>query len=181
MENIEIGYKPSEKGHHIKPFSDDSGDDFEYYKAATPAWLKSRARSTKFALLFRYVGVLAAAVVVSAVTTLLVSHATRAPLSAGPPPPDNSLNAITNSTLGFHKIYSISLPNHWHKHDAQLLAARHTGFDIENVQGVMWDAIGKTEYPVGWHDPYYASIGCWRAHLNVLTKIVEEGIGSALM
>ena len=157
------------------PTGGESDVDLESWK---PAWRFERLfiRSTKTSKFLRWATTLAAS---AAFIALLIFRSTSSAMLS--PTKDSSLQMITNSTLGFHKIYSISLPNHWHKHDAQLLAARYTGFDIENIQGVMWDQVPKTEYPVGWHDPYYASIGCWRAHLNVLSRIVETGVGSALM
>jgi len=114
----------------------------------------------------------------SAFTTLLLY---RALSTSSHTRPDTSLNAINNRTLGFEKVYSIGLSNHWHKRDAQSLSAQYIGFDITPVEGVRWEDIPKTEYPVGWHDPFPASIGCWRAHLNVLSDIVTSGVSSALI
>ena len=112
---------------------------------------RSQFSSAKSARSLRYAGVLT---LFAGVSAWLAYHATggvSSAFSTSMSAHDTSLQAITNSTLGFQKIYSISLPNHWHKHDAQLLAARYLGFEIENVQGIMWDDIPKTEYPVGWH------------------------------
>jgi len=114
----------------------------------------------------------------SAVTTLLLY---RLLSTTSHSRPDTSVNAINNRTLGFEKIYSIGLPNHWHKRDAQLLSAQYIGFDITHAEGVRWEDIPQTEYPVGWHDPFPASIGCWRAHLNLLADIVSSGVSSALI
>jgi len=156
----------------------DSDTEHEEYKtprrtrSGTQRWLSFKTLRTLNTL-----GLLAVTAGVSAF------YASRASLSQAQPSTlhRNDLNAITNSTLGFQKIYSVSLPHHWHKRDGQLLASRYTGIDIENFEGTHWKDIPKTEYPLWWHDPYEASIGCWRAHMNLLAKIVEEGIGSALM
>jgi len=142
-------YSPTKSSHG----ADDSDTDLELYRPAlnSAAWFKSKSplRSAKTSKYIRYAGMLAASVCVSVFTALLVGHG--APSSTAATHNDLSLDSITNSTLGFHKIYSVSLPRHWHKRDGQLLAARHTGLDIENVGGVRWEDIPKSEYPLWWH------------------------------
>lgn len=165
------------------PMSSDSDTDVEQYKYAkyqtTSSPRRRRARSRLLSNILHYAIFVILSSCMSAIA--IISFLRVFPVQQAQQHADNSLHAITNSTLGFDKIYSISLPNHWHKHDAQLLAARYTGLDITPVQGVLYTDVPKTEYPYGWHDPFPGSIGCWRAHLNVLADIVESGVGSALI
>jgi len=159
----------------ITPESDTDQDEYKTPRrsiASRSRWLSSRT--------LRTLNTIGLFVLTAGISAFWTSHASLHQSQAAPVY-RNDLDAITNSTLGFQKIYSVSLPHHWHKRDGQLLAARYTGIEIENFEGTHWKDIPKTEYPLWWHDPYEASIGCWRAHMNLLAKIVEEGIGSALM
>jgi hypothetical protein len=170
---------PSFTGIEFASISGDSDTDVEDYERATsPSARLRRLRTSKISIFARYAGLVLLSVCISSLASV---YFIRAFLANPQLHNDNTLNAITNSTLGFDKIYSISLPRHWHKHDAQLLAARYTGLDITPVEGVLYDDIPRTEYPLGWHDPFPGSIGCWRAHLNVLAEIVASGVGSALI
>ena len=168
----------------IPSYTPDSDTDHEEYSASRRVLAsvqnRSRLLSFKTPRTLNTLGLLALTTVLASTTAFYASRAGLAQTQV-PASHRNDLDAIRNSTLGFEKIYSVSLPHHWHKRDGQLLAARYTGIDIENFEGVHWKDIPETEYPLWWHDPYNASIGCWRAHMNLLAKIVEEGIGSALM
>jgi len=161
--------------------SSDSDTDFEKYRPAKQEATRSPHRRTRSHRISRILHYTAFLILSACISGIAAVSFVRAFPGGAKPHADNSLEAITNSTLGFDKIYSISLPRHWHKHDGQLLAARYTGLDITPIEGVMYDDIPRTEYPLYWHDPFPGSIGCWRAHLNVLADIVDSGAGSALI
>ena len=99
------------------------------------------------------------------------------------PTSSGGLHSIRNSTLGFQKIYSIGLPGKTHKHDTQIMAGEYTGLKIDFEPGVYWKDVPVSEMTEHWSltGTYVAAIGCWRAHMNLIAKIVEEGIQSALI
>lgn len=96
------------------------------------------------------------------------------------------LASIQNSTLGFQQIFAIGMPDRKHKHDAQLLAAQQTGLKLTFARGVPWKEVPENE----WIDDTKIQetknhgaglIGAWRAHMDVLERIVEEDIQTALI
>ncbi|EGP86104.1 uncharacterized protein MYCGRDRAFT_74064 [Zymoseptoria tritici IPO323] len=94
---------------------------------------------------------------------------------------DRLLQDASNSTLGFQKIFVISLPSRTDHRDAMSLASAFTGLDIEYVDGVT--EVNKGALPP--HDEKFKlsdkSYGSWRAHMNALRLIVEQNLTTALV
>ncbi|KIV88243.1 hypothetical protein PV10_07945 [Exophiala mesophila] len=90
---------------------------------------------------------------------------------------------VYNTTLGFQKVFTISLQERTDKKDLSTLAASFAGFQVEYLPGVRPDDIADQAIPSNWdtgqRNP--GALGCWRAHMNVLQKIISEGIQSALI
>ncbi|KAL2178333.1 glycosyltransferase family 25 protein [Thermothelomyces heterothallicus CBS 202.75] len=91
---------------------------------------------------------------------------------------------ILNSTLGFQHIFAINLPSRTDRRDALVLAAALSGLDITWVNGVSGEDVDDRVLP---GDPSISrelslgKRGSWRAHMNVLQRIVDENITSALI
>jgi hypothetical protein len=90
---------------------------------------------------------------------------------------------IANGTLGFEKIYTIGLPDRFDKRDAIELAAAVTDLQLTWVDGVPGNQISPKSVPPTFKLPGVLPgvVGCWRGHMNVIQKIVKEGISSALI
>lgn len=66
------------------------------------------------------------------------------------------------------------------KQDAMVLLAEFTGIDITRIPGVDGDSISPQAIPH--HSKVKGgSLGCWRAHANAWRRVLEEGVGSALI
>ncbi|KAM3414603.1 hypothetical protein BST61_g9762 [Cercospora zeina] len=83
----------------------------------------------------------------------------------------------------FQRVFAISMPERTDKRDGLLLASSYAGFDIDWHDGVAYSSISPKAVPPNWN---YAkrsngSLGCWRAHMNVLHTIVHQKIQSALI
>ncbi|KAK6387240.1 hypothetical protein LTS17_000507 [Exophiala oligosperma] len=92
----------------------------------------------------------------------------------------DNLGDVYNDTLGFQKVYAINLPERTDKKDNMRLQARATNFSIEIVDGVIGSKVSYKAIPYTFKQNN-GTIGCWRAHLNVLQKMIEENIQSALI
>jgi len=113
------------------------------------------------------------------------------PLEATPAtkvsPPDSDIANIYNATLGFQKIYVLSMPHRRDKRDVVALAAYLAGLEIEFVDGVNGSEISKAERPEGWEKAFNtdgnidSSLGCWRGHLDIYQKMALQGVQSALI
>ncbi|TGO11673.1 hypothetical protein BTUL_0104g00180 [Botrytis tulipae] len=90
---------------------------------------------------------------------------------------------ISNSSLGFQKIFAVSLPERSDKRDALTLISSLTGFNIEWVDGVKGEAVSDKAVPYGadrvklWE----SNLGSWRGHMNAVRRIVEQNLTSALI
>ncbi|KIW54944.1 hypothetical protein PV05_07264 [Exophiala xenobiotica] len=98
----------------------------------------------------------------------------------------DNLNHIRNSTLGFQKIFGINLPERSDKRDATLLQGKVTNFTIDWVDGVVGSEVSPKALPYGLTSSQTferkpGSVGCWRAHLNIYTRMIEQGIQTALI
>ncbi|KAK6069593.1 Procollagen galactosyltransferase 1 [Seiridium cupressi] len=93
------------------------------------------------------------------------------------------INRVTNSTLGFGKVFVIGLPERTDKRDAITLTSSLTGFHVEWVDGVRGETIPDKAVPFGadrkklWEN----NLGSWRGHMNAVRRIVEEDLDSALI
>ena len=95
---------------------------------------------------------------------------------------------ITNGTLGFGAILALGLPDRTDKRDAMELSAALTGLQLTWSDGVRGDAMNPKAVPPAHFDEspgsrlrLDAEVGCWRGHMNILQRIVKEGLGSALI
>ncbi|KAK3332614.1 hypothetical protein B0T19DRAFT_416108 [Cercophora scortea] len=96
--------------------------------------------------------------------------------SLGPP-------EILNATLGFQKIFVISLPARTDRRDAMTLAAALTNIDVTWINGVSGDEVSDRVLPA---DSAGKAIskgnkGSWRAHMNALRTVVHQNMTSALI
>ncbi|KAK9794276.1 hypothetical protein SCARD494_05853 [Seiridium cardinale] len=93
------------------------------------------------------------------------------------------INRVTNSTLGFGKVFVVGLPERTDKRDAMTLTSSLTGFHVEWVDGVRGETIPDKAVPFGadrkklWEN----NLGSWRGHMNAVRRIVEEDLDSALI
>lgn len=91
--------------------------------------------------------------------------------------------SITNSTLGFEKVFAIGLRERSDKRDALALMSSLVGFDIEWVDGVRGESVPDKAVPFGtdrkllWEN----NLGSWRSHMNAVRGIVEGNLTSALI
>lgn len=94
-----------------------------------------------------------------------------------------STNRVTNSTLGFSKIFVIGLPERSDKRDALTLTAALTGFKLDWIPGVRGESIPDKAVPLGVDREKLmeTNLGSWRGHMDAVRRIVEEGLESALI
>ena len=92
---------------------------------------------------------------------------------------------VFNRTLGFQKIFAVGLHERTDKHDALSLAASLTGIDLTWSAGVKAEYISPKATPLEWslknNNFSPGALGCWRAHMNIMQKIVDGHIESALI
>ena len=116
-------------------------------------------------------------------------------------------SGVANRTLGFEKILLINLPHRSDKLDAFALAAGLTGFQFDVLPAMKGEEVSEQTLPAPFPLELLPSdmknakgeimsdearhereertrmgrIGCRRSHLNAARKIVQEGLGSALI
>ncbi|KAF8419075.1 glycosyltransferase family 25-domain-containing protein [Tirmania nivea] len=95
-------------------------------------------------------------------------------------------DGIQNSTLGFQKIFFVSLPERTDRQDTMRLIASYMGLDFTYVPGVNGSTIADKALPYDINNPppkppTPAELGCWRAHANVWARIIDENLSSALI
>ncbi|KAJ5591697.1 LPS glycosyltransferase [Penicillium hispanicum] len=95
----------------------------------------------------------------------------------------DSLQNIANTTLGFERVFVISLKDRMDKRDALAVAASLTQIDLEWIDGVKLSDIPDRAYPSGWERDREKpnELAAWRAHMNALQTIVMNKISSALI
>ncbi|KIW28842.1 uncharacterized protein PV07_04705 [Cladophialophora immunda] len=91
-----------------------------------------------------------------------------------------SIYEIYNETLGFQKIYMISLPERTDKQDTFAMQAAFSEISYILADGVHGDKVPAKALPHTMSQKANV-IGCWRAHLNVYQKIVHERVSTALV
>ncbi|KAI9739043.1 MAG: hypothetical protein M1834_007255 [Cirrosporium novae-zelandiae] len=93
------------------------------------------------------------------------------------------INDVYNSTLGFQKIFVISLPERTDHRDAIILAAAASGIEIEFVDGVMGASVLEKVIPPPASPQRTAlgNIGSWRAHMNAIAEIIKQNLTTALI
>ncbi|KIW86580.1 uncharacterized protein Z519_12811 [Cladophialophora bantiana CBS 173.52] len=87
---------------------------------------------------------------------------------------------IQNKTLGFQKIYMISLPERTDKQDTFAMQAAFSEISYTFVEGVHGGRIPTKALPHTMSQKANV-IGCWRAHNNVYQKMVHENVSTALI
>lgn len=81
---------------------------------------------------------------------------------------NKTLDAASNSTLGFDSIQFINLPGRFDRLDAATIQAYLSGLDITEVPGVLADDIHEAGMPPTHRNELKkGEKGCWRAHANV--------------
>lgn len=83
--------------------------------------------------------------------------------------PDGLLR-VTNNTLGFEKIYVISLPERSDKRDALTLISSLVGFKIDWIDGVKGESVPDKAVPFGTDREtlWESNLGSWRGHMNAI-------------
>ncbi|KAI1092086.1 glycosyltransferase family 25 protein [Rostrohypoxylon terebratum] len=95
---------------------------------------------------------------------------------------DRSLNEdVSNSTLGFSKIFVINLPSRTDRRDAMALAGAVGNLTFSWVDGVFGDQVGDLDAPPGNRIRSSGARGSWRSHMNALKAVVDNNLGSALI
>lgn len=95
-------------------------------------------------------------------------------------------DGIQNSTLGFEKIFFISLPERTDRQDTMRLIASYMGLNFTYIPGVNGSTITNKALPYDINKPppkppTPAELGCWRAHANVWAQVIDENLSSALI
>ncbi|KAI1195249.1 hypothetical protein F5X97DRAFT_308830 [Nemania serpens] len=90
---------------------------------------------------------------------------------------------IRNTTLGFEKIFVVSLPLRTDRRDSMILAAALSDIDIEFIDGVNGSTIPDQALPKTFsHDrPGDSAVGAWRGHINAIQEVVRRNLSSALI
>ncbi|KAK3503330.1 hypothetical protein B0T13DRAFT_411203 [Neurospora crassa] len=90
---------------------------------------------------------------------------------------------VLNTTLGFHKIFVINLPERTDRRDAMTLTAALTNLQITWAKGVPGTDVPDKVIPgEDWEKSILrGNKGSWRAHLNVLNTIIDQNLTSALI
>ncbi|KAF7891733.1 hypothetical protein EAF00_008035 [Botryotinia globosa] len=92
----------------------------------------------------------------------------------------SEIGRASNATLGFEKVLVIGLREHSDKRDAIALSASLTGFEVEFVDGIKADeVVDEAKPPI--HFLNGGAMGPWRGHMNVIRRIVENKLASALI
>ncbi|KAK4555659.1 hypothetical protein LTR86_007412 [Recurvomyces mirabilis] len=93
---------------------------------------------------------------------------------------DGKLGNIQNATLGFEKIFVISLPSRSDHRDAVVLASHLTGLAVDIVDGIT-HVDDKAQPPGAEKFTTTGALGAWRAHMNTLQMVVKHNTTSALI
>ncbi|KAI2642940.1 glycosyltransferase family 25 protein [Xylaria nigripes] len=96
---------------------------------------------------------------------------------------EEPIESVTNDTLGFSKIFVVGLPERTDKRDALALTGALTGFHVEFVDGIKGESVSNKALPLGVNRELLReeNLGSWRGHMNVIRRIVEEDLESALI
>ena len=82
--------------------------------------------------------------------------------------------------MKFQKIFAISLPERADKQDGIRVAASLTNLSVNFLDGVYGASVPPKALPHGF-DRKPSVVGCWRAHMNVAAKMIDENIQTALI
>ncbi|KAL8388315.1 hypothetical protein RB595_009318 [Gaeumannomyces hyphopodioides] len=117
---------------------------------------------------------------------LVLSQRPRAqwrPPSSGATATSGDLAAVANDTLGFREVFVINRASRSDRRDSLSLAAALTGIRLSYSDGVDGSQVRERVLPADSEGKRIrkGNIGSWRAHLNVLRTVVEEGLETALI
>ncbi|KAI9824328.1 MAG: hypothetical protein M1819_000888 [Sarea resinae] len=95
-------------------------------------------------------------------------------------------NSVQNSTLGFQKIFYLSLPERQDRRQPLLAAARASDINI-----TLFDAVRGVDVPVDERPPPYldetnsehssGKLGCLMSHMRAMKTMIKENIATALI
>ncbi|KAL8414586.1 hypothetical protein RB594_005713 [Gaeumannomyces avenae] len=107
----------------------------------------------------------------------------RPPSSGAAATRSGDLAAVANDTLGFDKVFAINRPSRSDRRDSLSLAAALTGVRLSYSDGVDGSEVEERVLPADSEGKRIrkGNVGSWRAHMNVLRTIVEEGLETALI
>ncbi|TVY47724.1 hypothetical protein LOCC1_G002397 [Lachnellula occidentalis] len=88
--------------------------------------------------------------------------------------PSNIAHHVFNETLGFEKIFVISLPSRTDRRDGLALAAAVSNIKIDFIDGVKGDEVPDKAIPKFKNRVKDGEIGCWRAHMNAIQRLKEQ-------
>ncbi|KAI0972727.1 hypothetical protein F4678DRAFT_50007 [Xylaria arbuscula] len=90
---------------------------------------------------------------------------------------------IYNKTLGFEKIFIVSLPSRTDRRDGMSLSAALSDIEFEFIDGVDGSTVPDKALPQysPVERPSYPTIGAWRGHLNAIQEVVRRNLTSALI
>lgn len=80
-------------------------------------------------------------------------------------------------------MFVINLPSRTDYHDALSIAGATTGIKLDWIDAVKGEDVDERVLPPGGVETNLVAgkRGCWRSHMDALTRVVETGIGSALI
>ncbi|KAI1747979.1 hypothetical protein F4782DRAFT_519146 [Xylaria castorea] len=95
----------------------------------------------------------------------------------------SSRHDIYNSSLGFEKIFVVSLPSRTDRRDGISLAAALSNIEFEFIDGVDGSTIPDNALPQtpAHGRPSDPTVGAWRGHLNAIQEVVRRNLTSALI
>ncbi|KAG5930901.1 hypothetical protein E4U53_002066 [Claviceps sorghi] len=89
--------------------------------------------------------------------------------------------AAQNATLGFEKVFYISLSSRSDRQDVMSMLASATNVSLTLQPGADGKSVPKKARPEGSDGLRDGQIGCWRSHADLWRKIVDENIQSAII
>ncbi|EJP61725.1 LPS glycosyltransferase [Beauveria bassiana ARSEF 2860] len=94
---------------------------------------------------------------------------------------DDLSKAAQNETLGFEKIFYISMPHRQDRQDSMTMLATSTNIRLILQNGVDGNTIHEKARPKGSQGLRPEQLGCWRSHANVWRTIINERIETAII
>ncbi|PQE08813.1 glycosyltransferase family 25 protein [Rutstroemia sp. NJR-2017a WRK4] len=92
----------------------------------------------------------------------------------------SEIGRVSNSTLGFQKVFVLSLEERTDKRDAFVLGASLTGFGVEFIAGLKGDKLSEKARPPGLK-LVDGSYGAWRTHMNAISRIIQDNLATAFI
>ncbi|KAF8422968.1 hypothetical protein EV426DRAFT_534744 [Tirmania nivea] len=98
----------------------------------------------------------------------------------------NAIYGPRNRTLGFEKIFYMSMKHRTDRQDMMALIAGYLDLEFTMVEAVNGSLISDKAKPYDVRHPPQntvrpAELGCWRSHANLWAHIASSGISSALI